>query len=54
MGVMVALRLNMTNRADPGARHGERYQAALEMAAYADDHGFTGISCEEHHLAATG
>jgi alkanesulfonate monooxygenase SsuD/methylene tetrahydromethanopterin reductase-like flavin-dependent oxidoreductase (luciferase family) len=54
MGVMLALRLNMTNVADPGACHAERYQAALDMAAYADDLGFTGISCEEHHLAATG
>lgn len=52
MQLMTALRLNMTNT--PGAAHGERYQAALEMAAYADEQGFTAISCEEHHLAATG
>ncbi len=54
MGLMTALRFNMTNVADPAGRHVDRYQAALEMAAYADQHGFTGISCEEHHLAATG
>ena len=54
MGVMLALRLNMTNVADPAAWHAERYQAALDMAAYADELGFTGISCEEHHLATTG
>lgn len=54
MGLLTALRLNMTNTANPGNQHGERYRAALEMAAYADERGFTGISCEEHHLAATG
>ena len=52
MGLVTALRLNMTNAA--GAAHGERYTAALDMAAYADERGFTGISCEEHHLAVTG
>ncbi len=54
MGLMTALRFNMTNIAEPAACHADRYQAALDMAAYADQHGFTGISCEEHHLAATG
>ncbi|MGZ4576206.1 MAG: LLM class flavin-dependent oxidoreductase [Mycobacterium sp.] len=54
MGLMTALRFNMTNTANPAGRHGDRYQAALDMAAHADQHGFTGISCEEHHLAATG
>lgn len=54
MGLLTALRLNMTNIADPEARHTGRYQAALEMAEYADTHGFTAVSGEEHHLAATG
>ena len=54
MGVMTAVRFNMTNVADPAARHADRYRAALDMAAYADEYGFTGVSCEEHHLAATG
>ena len=54
MTVLTALRLNMTNIADPAADHGERYRAALDMAAYADRCGFTGISCEEHHLASNG
>ena len=52
MSVMTALRFNMTN--SPTAAHGERYRAALDMAAYADEHRFTAISCEEHHLAMTG
>ncbi|WP_156686099.1 LLM class flavin-dependent oxidoreductase [Mycobacterium sp. Marseille-P9652] len=54
MSLLTALRLNMTNVADPAARHAERYQAALDMAEYADGRGFTAISTEEHHLAATG
>ena len=54
MSLLVAMRLNMTNIADPAARHGQRYQAALDMAEYADQNGFTAISSEEHHLAATG
>lgn len=52
MPLLSALRLNMTNV--PGAGHGERYRAALEMASYADAHGVTAVGCEEHHLAATG
>ncbi|WP_191496446.1 LLM class flavin-dependent oxidoreductase [Mycobacterium simulans] len=54
MSLLTALRLNMTNIADPAARHARRYQAALEMAEYADQRGFTAVSGEEHHLAATG
>ncbi len=54
MGLMTALRFNMTNVADPTGRHADRYRAALDMAAFADQHGFTGVSCEEHHLAETG
>ncbi len=54
MPVLSALRLNMTNVPDPAADHTQRYRAALEMAAYADEHGVTAIGCEEHHLAATG
>ncbi|MGO9511581.1 MAG: LLM class flavin-dependent oxidoreductase [Mycobacterium sp.] len=54
MSLVVALRLNMTNIADPAVRHEGRYQAALEMAEFADQGGFTAVTGEEHHLAATG
>jgi len=54
MRLLTALRLNMTNIADPAARHGDRYRAALDMAEFADQRGFTAISGEEHHLASTG
>jgi alkanesulfonate monooxygenase SsuD/methylene tetrahydromethanopterin reductase-like flavin-dependent oxidoreductase (luciferase family) len=53
MSLLTALRLNMTNIADPSAQHAQRYRAALDMAEYADKHGFTAVSGEEHHLAAT-
>jgi alkanesulfonate monooxygenase SsuD/methylene tetrahydromethanopterin reductase-like flavin-dependent oxidoreductase (luciferase family) len=54
MSLLTALRLNMTNIADPAARHAERYRAALDMAEFADRRGFTAVSGEEHHLASTG
>ncbi len=53
MSLLTALRLNMTNIADPAAHHAGRYQAALDMAEFADQRGFTAVSGEEHHLAAT-
>ncbi|MEU0675044.1 LLM class flavin-dependent oxidoreductase [Streptomyces sp. NPDC006172] len=40
------------NLVAPGARPAElgaRYRAALEMAAYADEHGITTVQTEEHH-----
>ncbi|WP_067698058.1 LLM class flavin-dependent oxidoreductase [Nocardia jejuensis] len=54
MTVVTALRLNMTTLGDPAARQANRYQAALDMAEYADRCGFTAVSCEEHHLSGTG
>ncbi|MFK0154581.1 LLM class flavin-dependent oxidoreductase [Streptomyces sp. NPDC090499] len=40
------------NLVDPGAAPaalGARYRAALDMAAYADEHGVTTVQTEEHH-----
>lgn len=54
MPVLSALRLNLTNVPAAAGGHAERYRAALEMAAYADQHAVTAIGCEEHHLADTG
>lgn len=53
MSTLTALRFNMTNIADAAAHQGDRYQAALDMAGFADAHGVTALSCEEHHLAET-
>ncbi|MES5817316.1 LLM class flavin-dependent oxidoreductase [Streptomyces sp. RG80] len=43
------------NLVEPGATPASlraRYQAALEMAAYADEHGITTVQTEEHHGVA--
>ncbi len=48
------LRINMTGtEADP-ALASLRYRAAIDMAAYADSHGFASVNVEEHHCAANG
>ena len=49
-----ALRINMTGLdADP-AQESARYRAALDMAEYAEQHGFAVVSVEEHHCAENG
>jgi alkanesulfonate monooxygenase SsuD/methylene tetrahydromethanopterin reductase-like flavin-dependent oxidoreductase (luciferase family) len=49
-----ALRLNMTGlQADP-AVESARYRAALDMAAFAERHGFSIVNVEEHHVAENG
>ena len=49
-----SLRLNMTGaESEPSARSA-RYQAAIDMAEYADKHGFDYINVEEHHCAQNG
>lgn len=43
------------NLVDPGATAetlAARYRSALEMAAYADEHGVDTVQTEEHHGAA--
>ncbi|MGW3245988.1 LLM class flavin-dependent oxidoreductase [Streptomyces sp. NPDC001070] len=45
------------NLVDPGATPGtlsHRYRAALEMAAYADEHGVATLQTEEHHGSPDG
>ena len=49
-----ALRLNMTGRMEDPRVESERYRAALEMASYAEDSGFSLVSVEEHHCAENG
>lgn len=54
-GAMISvLRLNFVQ---PGLEPGElsdRYRAGIDMAAYADEHGFMAVSFEEHHGAENG
>lgn len=54
MGVISTLRLNMTGLAATPELEATRYQAALEMADYADSHDFEAIGLEEHHCASNG
>lgn len=49
-----ALRLNMTGLAEDPRVESARYRAALEMAAYAETHGFAVVNVEEHHVAESG
>ncbi len=54
MTVSTALRLNMTGLCDDPKVESKRYRAAIEMAAFADQHGFSVVSVEEHHCAENG
>lgn len=54
MGTQAALRLNMTGLADDPAVEAERYRAAVDMAVYAEEHGFETVNLEEHHCAENG
>jgi alkanesulfonate monooxygenase SsuD/methylene tetrahydromethanopterin reductase-like flavin-dependent oxidoreductase (luciferase family) len=52
--VTTVLRLNMTLPGlDPEALS-DRYRAALDMAAFADEAGFTAVTTDEHHGADDG
>ena len=51
---VTTLRINMTGPAPAGETQGERYRAAIEMAAFADRHGFSIVNLEEHHCAEVG
>jgi alkanesulfonate monooxygenase SsuD/methylene tetrahydromethanopterin reductase-like flavin-dependent oxidoreductase (luciferase family) len=48
------LRLAMSGRAADGRAEADRYCAALDMAAYADECGFAIVNVEEHHDAEIG
>ena len=54
MKLATTLRINMTGAPASPETQGERYRAAIEMAAYADRHGFSIVNVEEHHCAAIG
>lgn len=54
MNVSTALRLNMTGMCEDSRQEAKRYQAALDMAAFAEQHGFSVVSVEEHHCAGNG
>jgi alkanesulfonate monooxygenase SsuD/methylene tetrahydromethanopterin reductase-like flavin-dependent oxidoreductase (luciferase family) len=49
---VTVVRLNLVEPDATPASLGDRYKAALEMAAYADARGMTTVQTEEHHGAA--
>ncbi len=54
MSADAVLRINMTGELKDRAVESARYRAALDMAAYAEKHGFSAIGVEEHHCADNG
>jgi alkanesulfonate monooxygenase SsuD/methylene tetrahydromethanopterin reductase-like flavin-dependent oxidoreductase (luciferase family) len=52
--VHAALRINMTGLQDDPGDEARRYRAAIDMAVYAEEHGFDTVNLEEHHCAANG
>lgn len=54
MKVASTLRLNMTGLAQDAKTEARRYQAAIEMAGFAEECGFASVSVEEHHCAENG
>ncbi|MGP3948325.1 LLM class flavin-dependent oxidoreductase [Streptomyces sp. 7N604] len=48
---VTVVRFNLVDPAATPATLSERYRAAVEMAAYADDRGITTVQTEEHHGA---
>jgi alkanesulfonate monooxygenase SsuD/methylene tetrahydromethanopterin reductase-like flavin-dependent oxidoreductase (luciferase family) len=54
MAIHAALRINMTGLCSDPRDEAERYRAAIEMAVYAEEHGFDTVNLEEHHCAENG
>jgi alkanesulfonate monooxygenase SsuD/methylene tetrahydromethanopterin reductase-like flavin-dependent oxidoreductase (luciferase family) len=54
MAPQTALRINMTGLCEDPADESKRYRAAIEMACYAEEHGFDVVNLEEHHCAENG
>ncbi|MFD7501947.1 LLM class flavin-dependent oxidoreductase [Streptomyces sp. NPDC001700] len=51
---VTVVRLNLVDPAATPRALAERYRAALDMAAYADERGISTVQTEEHHGAANG
>ncbi|MEU8784554.1 LLM class flavin-dependent oxidoreductase [Streptomyces sp. NPDC048637] len=51
---VTVLRINLVDPAPTPATLSARYRAAVEMAAFADDRGFTMVQTEEHHATTNG
>ncbi|MGW7573281.1 LLM class flavin-dependent oxidoreductase [Streptomyces sp. NPDC054765] len=51
---VTVLRINLVDPEPTPATLSARYRAAVEMAAFADDRGFTMVQTEEHHATTNG
>ena len=54
MIISTSLRLNMTGASEAPEARADRYRAAIDMAAFADQKGFALVNLEEHHIAENG
>ena len=52
--IHTTLRINLTGPAPAGETDGERLRSAVEMAVFAERHGFSIVNVEEHHCAEVG
>lgn len=52
--VAAVLRINMSGHGADGAAEADRYNAAIDMAEFADKAGFAIVNVEEHHDAEIG
>jgi len=52
--ISTVLRINMSGRGADGAAEADRYNAAIDMAEYADRNGFAIVNVEEHHDSEIG
>jgi len=53
-GISAVLRINMSGQRATGKDEADRYNAAIDMAEYADRNGFAIVNVEEHHNAQIG
>lgn len=51
---LFGIRFDLRNPPIGGTTMTERYQAALDMTRWADDHGFAGVGISEHHGSPDG
>lgn len=54
MGISATFRINMSGKGADGPAEADRYNAAIDMAEFADRNGFGLINVEEHHDSEIG
>src|SRR5579862_442879 len=54
MAISATFRINMSGKGADGPTEADRYNAAIDMAEFADRNGFAIINVEEHHDSEIG